>query len=81
LSTIASAAIGNWSATGTWTGGVVPGVSDTATINHSVTLDTNASVGGIDPASTGTLLASNTQLRLIVGAGGRPSYIAKPLVL
>lgn len=81
MSTIASAAIGNWSATGTWTGGVVPGVSDTATINHSVTLDANASVGGIDPASTGTLLASNTQLRLVVGADGRPSYIARPLVL
>jgi hypothetical protein len=81
LSTIASAASGNWSATGTWTGGVVPGIADTVTLSHAIALDVNASVGGIDPASTGTLLASNTQLRLVVGAGGRPSYIARPLVL
>jgi hypothetical protein len=80
VSTIASAAAGNWNETATWTGGVVPGAGDTATINHTVTLTANASVGGIDAASTGVLLASNTQLRLLVGTGGRPAFIAKPLV-
>lgn len=80
MATIASAAAGNWNVGATWTGGVVPGTSDTATINHAVTLDANASVGGIDPASTGTLLANNTQLRLIIGSGGRPTFIGKPLV-
>ncbi|HVX84410.1 MAG TPA: hypothetical protein VH253_06305 [Phycisphaerae bacterium] len=81
MSTIASATAGNWSDTATWTGSVVPGPNDTATINHAVTLDANATVGGIDPASTGTLLATNSQLRLLVGAGGRPTLIGKPLVL
>jgi hypothetical protein len=81
MSTIATAAAGNWSATGTWTGGVVPGPGDTATVNHAVTLDANATVGGIDPASTGVILATNSQLRLLIGAGGRPTLIGKPLVL
>lgn len=80
MATIASAAAGNWSATGTWSGAAVPGVGDTATINHQVTLDVNASVGGITPGSTGTLLAPTTGVptRLLVG-GGQICFSAKGL--
>lgn len=85
MATIASAANGNWGTTGTWTGGVVPGIGDTATVNHQVTLDANYSVGGITPGSTGSILAivnPATGLaannRLLVG-GGNVVFVAKGL--
>ena len=45
MAAITTAANGNWSATGTWTGGVVPGNGDTVTLNHNVTVDTAVTVG------------------------------------
>lgn len=45
MAAITTAANGNWSATGTWTGGVVPGNGDTVTLNHNVTVDVATTVG------------------------------------
>ena len=81
MATIASAAAGNWSATATWTGAVVPGQGDMATLNHVVSLDVNGNVGSIAPAGTGVLVGTNPTFRLLVGVGGRPAFIAKAVVL
>ena len=53
MAAITTAAAGNWSAPGTWTGGVVPGNGDTVTLNHSVTVDVPTIVGS-SPATGGT---------------------------
>lgn len=53
MAAITTAANGNWSATGTWTGGVVPGNGDTVTLNHNVTVDQNVIIGS-SPATGGT---------------------------
>src|SRR5262245_1468547 len=47
MAIITSAANGNWSATATWTGGVVPGDGDYATVTHQVVIDRDiGTVGG-----------------------------------
>jgi hypothetical protein len=53
MAAITTAADGNWSATGTWTGGVVPGAGDTTTLNHNVTVDVAITVGASDIPTTG----------------------------
>ena len=55
MATITSLATGNWSAGGTWVGGVKPGVGDTAVIaaGHVVTIDEDVSCTLIKSASTG----------------------------
>jgi len=45
MAAITTAQAGNWSATATWTGGVVPGNGDTVTLNHAVTCNDNRTVG------------------------------------
>ena len=67
MAAITSAAAGNWSATGTWSGGVVPGDGDTATVNHAVTVDVNTVVGSA-PATGGTAaIAVNAALTVATG--------------
>ena len=53
MAAITSAANGNWSATSTWTGGVVPGDGDTVTITHDMTIDVDVVIGS-SPATGGT---------------------------
>lgn len=57
MAIIISAAVGNWSNSATWTGGVVPGNGDSAVINHAVTVDVNTTIGPSAPGYTtsGTL--------------------------
>jgi hypothetical protein len=81
MATIASAANGNWSAGATWTGGAVPGNTDTAKIDHVVTLDANAYVGGIDPTGVGVVVGTSPSLRILVGASGRPQFLLKAVVV
>jgi hypothetical protein len=60
-----TAASGNWSAAGTWTGGVPPTEGDTCTINHTVTVDT-ASGGSLD-----IIVGDDTTTAAVtIGSGG-----------
>ncbi|MDE2311526.1 MAG: hypothetical protein KGJ93_00345 [Patescibacteria group bacterium] len=61
---ITSAQNGNWSATSTWTGGVVPGLGDTVTINHTVTQDVPNLIVGVN----GAVLVTS-YLQSITGGG------------
>ena len=45
MAAITTAQAGDWHATATWTGGVVPGYPDTVILNHAVTITANAEVG------------------------------------
>lgn len=54
MATITAQATGNFSATGTWTGGVVPGSGDTAESgNYTVTIDTNITVATLKATGSG----------------------------
>jgi hypothetical protein len=47
MATARAIASGNWSATGTWNGGVLPGNGDTVYANgFTVTIDQNINIGG-----------------------------------
>lgn len=66
---------GNWSASGTWTscGGGVPGVGDTASVGHAVTVDVNTTVGNSNPAIySGQTLTAPT-LSQSAGGGSLPA--------
>ncbi len=70
MAAIASGSAGNWSATGTWTGGVVPGDGDTVTIGHAVTVDINTTVGHSPGAADATAaILTNGSGSLTVAAG------------
>lgn len=55
MATITTAQAGNWSDTTTWTGGVLPGSSDTAALNHVVTLDQDINVTTLSQSGAGGL--------------------------
>lgn len=75
---IVSAATGNWSATATWVGGVVPGATDSVVIasGHTVTLNTSSSVnavtveGTLQYENTGTARALTVARHVLINAGG-----------
>lgn len=46
-----TAANGSWSAGATWVGGVAPGIGDTATIEHAVTINTTDVTVGTSPVA------------------------------
>jgi hypothetical protein len=52
--TFTSSQNGNWSSASTWGGAGVPGAGDTATVNHTVTLDIPVSVASLTLAGTVT---------------------------
>lgn len=52
---ITSKANGNWNATGTWTGGIIPSSSDDVVINNNVTANVDASCNNMTVNSTFTL--------------------------
>jgi gliding motility-associated-like protein len=55
-----SVAGGNWNATASWTGGVIPGANDSAVIsNGNITVNVNETVGSITIATGKTLTIGN----------------------
>ncbi len=72
MATRRAIANGNWSATATWNGGVVPGNGDTVYANgFNVTLDTDVLIGGANNpiVNTGSLVSG--QWYEIVNVGGQ----------
>jgi hypothetical protein len=59
VAAISSAANGAWSSTATWAGGVVPGIGDTVTLTHDVSV-TDARTVGTSPSEGGTVVSVNT---------------------
>jgi hypothetical protein len=61
MALITSAASGNFNATATWTGGVIPGVGDEAraSTGHTITISANATCDEISNAGTGKFVINN----------------------
>lgn len=79
MATILAAASGNWNATGTWTGGVVPTAGDiavangrTVTINQDITVAElrNDTTGGATTGGSYTITANRIINANIIGGGG-----------
>lgn len=70
MAAIRAAQSGNWSATSTWTGGVLPGNGDTVYANgFNVTIDQNANIGGANNVSVnaGSFVAGQRYVITTVG--------------
>lgn len=63
---------GNWSSTSTWIGNAVPvaGAGVLIQAGHTVTLDQDATVGGMTISSTATLIGSDGLTRTLTVSGG-----------
>jgi hypothetical protein len=70
MATITSAQNGNWSNTATWVGGVVPGVNDSAGINHIITADVDIDVISLFGSSR---LNVNTSRTITCSSGITPN--------
>ena len=68
-SNIVSASTGDWNATATWVGGVVPGCTDGVTIasGHTVTVTTTANAANLVINSGGTLVNNSAANNMTVG--------------
>lgn len=69
---ISTAGAGNWSAVGTWNGGVVPNTGDDVTINHNVTVDQDIAFNSLTLGDgTGAkLIFDSTDRTVTVDDGG-----------
>jgi hypothetical protein len=63
MATITSTAAGNWSAGGTWVGGVAPVDGDKAVINHVVTVDDTSRAVGVNGATDSILINASGSLK------------------
>jgi hypothetical protein len=70
MAAITTAAAGDWSATGTWTGGTIPGNLDTVTLNHDVVVTDERTVG-VSPAAGAATPAILCNATLTIATGGR----------
>lgn len=64
MAAIATTAAGSWAFNGTWVGGVVPAIGDTATINHNVYIPIGSTVIGVSPGANDAVAA------VLIGSGG-----------
>ena len=69
MAAITTTAAGAWSATGTWTGGTIPGNGDTVTLNHAVSVTDSRTVGVSPVAGAGTK-AIRCNAVLTIASGG-----------
>src|SRR5690349_810567 len=67
---IISKKTGNWSAKSTWEGEVLPGLNDTVIINHTVTLNQNATVAAITVTASGVLKFATTKGKKTLQSSG-----------
>jgi len=79
MADITTAQAGNWSSPATWTGGVVPGIGDTAAIGHAVTVDADTTIG--TSGSVGTVAIAMSGGKQLTVADGKKLYCRGDMTL